>query len=119
MPTLGVEDLYHVIIASDVIYDESHATVLPRCLARRLAKGGRCLIAQPIRFPVIFEQFQDNMIDIGLRSRVHHVDDERHYLEGVCGTDKYPGGFVYLLVDWADKPAPPIDWDGEDIPWLL
>jgi predicted nicotinamide N-methyase len=66
-PRLALEELFDVIIGSDVMYEAEHAEQLPRVLARHLAPGGYALLVCGVRFPDVLAAFLERLAHAGLQ----------------------------------------------------
>ena len=65
-PRLAPDELFDVIVGSDVMYELEHARALPHVLKRHLVPGGFALLVCGVRFPEILAAFLERMAETGL-----------------------------------------------------
>jgi len=67
-PRLAPDQLFDVIVGSDVMYEVTHARALPHVLKRHMAPGGFTLLVCGIRFPEVLSAFLERLAEAGLRA---------------------------------------------------
>jgi len=72
---LADDQVFDVIIGSDVLYEREHVRALPACVARRLAPDGECWLVNASRYAGMFEELVDALRACHLRVDVIHDDD--------------------------------------------
>ena len=65
-PRLAPDELFDVVVGSDVMYEVAHARALPHVLKRHMAPGGFALLVCGIRFPEILAAFLERLAEAGL-----------------------------------------------------
>ena len=72
---LADDEVFDVIIGSDVLYEREHVLALPACVDRRLAADGACWLVNASRYAGMFEELVDALRARRLRVDVVHDDD--------------------------------------------
>lgn len=72
---LADDEVFDVIIGSDVLYEREHVLALPACVDRRLAADGACWLVNASRYAGMFEELVDALRARRLRVDVLHDDD--------------------------------------------
>ena len=72
---LADDEVFDVIIGSDVLYEREHVLALPACVDRRLAADGACWLVNASRYAGMFEELVDALRARRLRVDVLHNDD--------------------------------------------
>uniref|UniRef100_A0A7R9XNA3 Calmodulin-lysine N-methyltransferase n=1 Tax=Polyblepharides amylifera TaxID=1486889 RepID=A0A7R9XNA3_9CHLO len=113
-PRLNDNETFHVILASDILYEPQHGVQLANCVRRRLAKGGRAVMYLPIRDQDLFSTFLETATKHGLHACIQSVEKSVWNHQGVRGSCDYEGGFNWVYLEWREIPA--TDW-GMDLKW--
>ena len=92
--TLGSGETFDFVFGSDLLYERTHAEVLPAVVKRRLAPGGRCRIVGAVRDRALLDALQANVRAVGLEVFEHHLDDNH-------GDDWYEDGYAALGITHA------------------
>lgn len=83
---------FDLIIGSEVIYEESHSTLIASVLDHRLKSDGVCLIAGAIREKSIFDAFEKECENRGLGTKTLKLDTPQDQVA------EYEGGIVLITI---------------------
>lgn len=91
------EDEFDLIVGCEVLYEESHSTLIASVLDHRLRSNGVCLIAGAIREKSIYDAFKKECGKRGLKTKTLQLDTPQDQVA------EYEGGIVLITITHQTK----------------
>ena len=126
---LGADELFPLIVGSDLLYEPVAAESLPWAVKRHLVPGGRALLCLKNRSSRNLAAFEANALSAGLRLGLRRVEEapgavplERRPLSGASPSarESSDGGHVLVALELAGGPKSPwagVSWEIPEIEW--
>ncbi len=126
---LSADDVFPLIVGSDLLYEPAAAESLPRAVKRHLVPGGRALLCLKNRCSRNLAAFEANALSAGFRLGLRRVEEapgavplERRPWSGASPSarESSDGGHVLVALELAGGPKSPwagVSWEIPEIEW--